>query len=319
MSRSNRISGILLIAFCLLAGLMPALAVTDDPPGNRSRKQPPIDMNSIKRAGETRQSFEEKYQRIMKVLRNDPGLIRSIKSAAARYAIDPVHMIGAIVGEHTYNVGVIDSAQGYYVKALAYLGVKGLAFGYKDQPIAVFIARPEFKDCKDAKDQYDIWSCREDVYNQIFRGKTIDGVIYPDDRFSKLFFQPLFAGQTFGLGQINPLTALMVSDIVHRESGLPELTAEQAPQVYEAIMDPDSSLDYMAAIIRLSIDTYRDIGGVDISGNPGITATLYNLGDVRDRARALAAERRQMKNALPVENYYGWLVNDRLEELKSLL
>lgn len=37
---------------------------------------------------------------------------------------------------------------------------------------------------------------------------------FPRDRFSKVFFQPLYAGQTFGLGQINPLTALTVVDIV---------------------------------------------------------------------------------------------------------
>ena len=31
-------------------------------------------------------------------------------------------MIGAIIGEHTYNVDAMDTLQGYYVKALAYLG-----------------------------------------------------------------------------------------------------------------------------------------------------------------------------------------------------
>ena len=40
-------------------------------------------------------------------------------------------MVGAIVGEHTYNVDVIDSLQAYYVKALAYLGEANLRFGYK--------------------------------------------------------------------------------------------------------------------------------------------------------------------------------------------
>jgi hypothetical protein len=309
-----------LVAFSLLlSGLLPAFAAVDVPPGNRFKQQPAIDMSSIKRTGETKQSFEEKYQRILRVLRRDPGLIRQIKASARRYGIDPIHMIGAIVGEHTYNVGVVDNAQAYYVKALAYLGTKDLVFGYKGESVDAFVSRPQFEDCAKISDNYDLWTCREYVWNKSFRGKTVDGVTFPRDRFSRVFFQPLFAGQTFGLGQINPLTALMVTDRVHRTSGLPLLDPDQAPKVYEAIMDPDSSLDYMAAIIRMSIDVYRDTAGVDISDNPGITATLYNVGDVKARARALAAERRKKKSAWPEENYYGWLVNDRIEELRGLL
>ena len=69
---------------------------------------------------------------------------------------------------------------------------------------------------------------------------------------------------------------------------------------------------------------FRSVAGFDISGNPGITATLYNVGDVVDRAMTLRAENKKRRaqglGALyPSENYYGWLVNDRLEELKKLL
>ncbi|MBN9020021.1 MAG: DUF1402 family protein [Rhizobiales bacterium] len=308
------------IAALLVAALAtPAFAAVPVPEGNRSKTQPSIDMSSIKRAGMTKESFEQKYSQIYGLLKRDKGLIRSIKKSAARYGIDPIHMIGAIVGEHTYNVGAFDSAQGYYVKALSYLGTKDLTFGFGGKTIDQFLAQPEFDQCDKATNNYDLWTCREDVYDASFRGKTVDGISYPRDRFSKVFFQPLFAGQTFGLGQINPLTALTVTDIVHRTSGLPLLTADQAPQVYQAIMDPDMSLDYMAAIIKLSIDVYRDTAGVDISDNPGVTATLYNVGDVKVRARALAQSRKRNKNAWPEENYYGWLVNAREAELRALL
>ncbi len=220
-----------LVAFSLLlSGILPAFAAVDVPPGNRFKQQPAIDMSSIKRTGETKQSFEEKYQRILRVLRRDPGLIRQIKASARRYGIDPIHMIGAIVGEHTYNVGVVDNAQAYYVKALAYLGTKDLVFGYKGESVDAFVSRPQFEDCAKISDNYDLWTCREYVWNKSFRGKTVDGVAFPRDRFSKVFFQPLFAGQTFGLGQINPLTALMVTDRVHRTSGLPLLDPDQAPR-----------------------------------------------------------------------------------------
>lgn len=304
----------------IVTGAAPALALVAVPPGNRSAKQPQIDMSSIKRAGMTQESFEQKYSQIYSLLKRDKSLIRSIKKSASRYGIDPIYMIGAIVGEHTYNVGAIDNVQGYYVKALAYLGTSDLVFGFGGQTIDQFVSRPEFDVCAKFKNNnYDLWTCREDVFDTTFRGKKVDGVAYPRDRFSKVFFQPLFAGQTFGIGQINPLTALTVTDIVHRTSGLPVLDENQAPKVYQAIMDPGMSLDYMAAIIRLSIDVYRNTAGVDISDNPGITATLYNVGDVKARARQLAAQRKRNKNAMPEENYYGWLVNAREAELRALL
>lgn len=64
---------------------------------------------------------------------------------------------------------------------------------------------------------------------------------------------------------------------------------------------------------------YRD-QGFDISGNPGLTATLYNVGQPRRRARALRESAdKPGGRKLPEENYYGWLINDRLPELRGLL
>ena len=68
---------------------------------------------------------------------------------------------------------------------------------------------------------------------------------------------------------------------------------------------------------------HRDIAGFDISQNPGITATLYNVGNPEARAYALKAENDQRVSEgkqprLPEENYYGWLVNEKLPELQAL-
>jgi hypothetical protein len=224
-------------------------------------------------------------------------------------------MVGAIVGEHTYNVDAYDSLQSYYIKAAAYAG-NSFRFGYGDETIKTFVARPEFSKCDDVDDSYRLWTCREAVWEKSFRGRKVDGTSFPDNRFSAVFFQPFYAGQTFGLGQINPLTALMLSDMVAKISGYPKLNENKASDVYDAIMDPDKSLAYMAANIRRSIDDYKSIAHVDISRNPGITATLYNTGGSAERAAALAA---RGSGALPEENYYGWLVNDKITELKSLL
>lgn len=298
-------------------------AATVVPPGNRNAEQPKIHAGAVSRTRATKSSFEKKYQRIYALLKRDRTLRSKIAKAARAFSIDPVHIAGALVGEHTYNVDAYDRLQNYYAKAMSYLG-QSMRFKYKGVSVDKLVAQPAFGRCSQMKRPYDIWTCREAVWNRSYRGKTVGGQRWPNDRFSRVFFQPLFAGQTFGLGQIEPLTALKVNNMVRAKlRGHPRLSTKKAPEVYHAIMDPDSTLYYMAAVIRHSIDSYREIAGYDISGNPGVTATLYNLGNVTIRARALKQkndERRAQgkKPVLPHENYYGWLVNVKLGDLRAL-
>ena len=309
----------LIAAVCLYmaaAGLAQARVVTM-PAGNTSASQPPIPAGAISRTTGSGQTFEAKYTKIRDLIAGDRNLKAKIKASAERFGIDPIHIVGSLVGEHTYNVDALDYLQTYLVKAASYLR-SGISFRYDGEPVSYFVRRPEFSDCDAKTDSYRLWSCRETIWKTVFAGKTVGGKSWPNDRFGRVFFQPLYAGQTFGLGQLNPLAALSVNDLVVEIAGRKKLDADRAPEVYEAIMDPDSSLDYMAAIIRLSIDSYREIAGVDISTNPGITATLYNVGDVIERAEALARKRAGNPSALPEENYYGWLVNEKLPELEKL-
>ncbi len=305
-----------------LTAFSQAHAVTKVPAGNRNAKQPAIPYGSIKRTRSGHGTFDKKYVKIRTMLGRNKKLINKIKKAARTYGIDPIHIIGALVGEHTYNVDALDRYQTYYVKALAYLN-QDLSFQYKGEQVTDFVKRPEFSRCFSINSSYDKWSCRETIWNTKFRGKRVGGRPYPNDRFGRVFFQPLYAGQTFGLGQLNPLTALKVTDVVNRKSRLKRLRASNAPQIYKTIMDPDSSLLYMAAVLKNSIDIYKRYTGFDISSNPGITATLYNLGNVKSRARKLAAinkkrSARGQKPALPEENYYGWLINKKESELRQL-
>ena len=314
---ATAILGLLAAAF-----IQSAQAATTVPPGNRSLEQPPVPGASARRTQALSTTFQGKYRKIYALLKNDAALRGKIAKVAAAYGIEPIHMVGAIVGEHTYNVDAYDRLQTYYVKAVSYL-TNQLTFAYNGENVSDFVQRPEFAACGDIADSYGLWRCREQVWNKAFRGKTVGGVGFPDDRFGATFFQPLYAGQTFGLGQLNPLTALQMSDMVHKVSGLPKLDVNEPNQVYKTIMDPDLTLPYVAATIRNSIDAYKKIVGFDISTNPGITATLYNVGNPESRATALKAENDRRKAEgkapqLPEENYYGWLVNDRLEELQAL-
>lgn len=318
----------LLLSLIMLFGLSligagNASAVTLVPEGNRHAEQPQVPGASARRTKAGKTTFDAKYDKVRELLATDGQLISKIKTTARAYGIDPIHMVGAIVGEHTYNVDAYDRLQNYYIKAASYAG-NSFRFAYDGEDIDTFIGRPEFAECKGKSGSYAIWTCRERVWEKDFRGKTVGGVDFPNNRFSATFFQPFYAGQTFGLGQINPLTALELSDLVRKVSGYPELDETDANAVYEAIMDPDKSLAYMAAAIRMSIDDYKRIAGMDISKNPGITATLYNVGNPSQRAFALARKNKEriasgQPPILPEENYYGWLINDKLVELKSLL
>ena len=272
---------LLLLPVLLLLTAQPGAAraeVIVVPPGNRSATQPPISTSSVIRTAETNGTFKAKFRTIYNQLASDRQLIQKIEKAAAVYGIDPIHMIGAIVGEHTYNVDAMDTLQGYYVKALAYLGAK-MTFAHDGEDVRDFVKRPQFAACANATDDYDLWTCREDVWKAKFQGKTVDGKAFPNDRFQRVFFQPYFAGQTFGLGQLSPLAALTVSDIVAARSGLPPLDLNHPNEIYHAVMDPDMSLDYMAAIIAH-----------DIAGLPADRRLRY-LAEPRHHRHALQPRR----------------------------
>lgn len=305
---------------CVMAGSAHALVVA--PEGNQNITQPDIPKASARRTAALKSSFEAKYQKVLTLLKTDEKLRAKIKSVSAQYGISPLHMAGAIVGEHTYNVDAYDRLQTYYVKALNYVA-SDIVFENDGERVVDFVARSQFGKCAGISSSESLWTCRERVWNAQFRGKNVEGTDYPNNRFSAVFFQPFYSGQTFGIGQMSPLTALQMSDRVVAVSGLPKLDVNDAREVYRTIMDPDLTLPYMAATIVDSINTYKKIAGIDISKNPGLTATLYNLGDPSARAATLASDNLQLVKSgkpekMPSENYYGWLVNDKISDLKAL-
>jgi Protein of unknown function (DUF1402) len=193
------------LLFCLTASS--ALALTVAPEGNQNLEQPDVPAASTKRTAALKSSFEAKYQKVLALLKTDAKLRSKIKAVSAQYGISPLHMVGAIVGEHTYNVDAYDRLQTYYVKALNYVA-SDIVFENNGEKVVDFVARPQFEKCKDISNSEALWTCRERVWNTQFRGKTVDGTDYPNNRFSAVFFQPFYSGQTFGIGQMSPLTAL---------------------------------------------------------------------------------------------------------------
>ncbi|KZL21584.1 hypothetical protein PsAD2_00883 [Pseudovibrio axinellae] len=288
------------------------------PAGNRLKIQPDIPSASLTRTQAFNRTYDKKFRRILSVLKRENRLIRKIKKVANLYAIDPVHILGAIVGEHTYNYDSMDSAQGYYMKALQYAKIP-ISFQYDGEKVWSFVTRPQFNKCRREETSNSRWRCYELVWNTAFMGRTVGGVRYPRQPFHRAFFRPMFAGQSFGLGQITPLTALKMNDMVTSISGLPKLNSKDASGLYKTVMDPNKSIHYTAAVLRDAINAYKKVANVDISKNPGITSTLYNLGNPWERAISYRNKRRIRPSHLPRENYYGWLINARIEELRAVL
>ncbi|KZK89613.1 hypothetical protein PsAD5_04899 [Pseudovibrio sp. Ad5] len=288
------------------------------PAGNRLQSQPTIPSASATRTKAFNRTYEKKFQRILKVLKREGRLIKNIKKVASLYNIDPVHILGAIVGEHTYNYDSLDSAQGYYMKALQYARIP-ISFQHDGEKVWSFVKRPQFNTCRRQETSNSRWRCYELIWNTRFMGKTISAVRYPREPFHRAFFRPMFAGQSFGLGQITPLTALKMNDMVSSISGLPKLSSKDASGLYKTVMDPNKSIHYTAAVLRDAINAYKKVANVDISENPGITSTLYNLGNPWERAISYRNKRRITPAHLPRENYYGWLINERIDELQAIL
>ena len=129
-----------------------ALAIDVVPPGNRNAEQPSIPGASTRRTKAGKTSFDAKYEKVRDLIANDGQLTGKIKSIAGKYGIAPIHMVGAIVGEHTYNVDAYDRLQSYYVKAASYTG--NFRFAYDGESIGDFVARPEFAQCASKKGSY---------------------------------------------------------------------------------------------------------------------------------------------------------------------
>ena len=116
----------------------------------------------------------------------------------------------------------------------------------------------------------------------------------------------------------------MVTDRVNRVSGFPLISIDSPKGIYDAILNPASSVHFVAANIVLSIEIYRTVAGFDISQNVGVVATLYNLGQERKFAGERYKENLKALSAgqpaeIPVESYYGFIINEKEQELRRFL
>ena len=267
------------------------------PPGNRSAKQPPISAARSSAPPRRDGTFDDKYQAGLRAPRQRPGLIAKIKQVAAPTA-STRSTSSAPSSASTPTTSTSSTGCRPTTSRRCHIAQhRRCTSPTTARPLEHFCAAAAIRPVRRQDDNYELWDCRETVWNTKFQGQDGRRQALPDDRFDRVFFQPFFAGQTFGLGQLSPVAALMVTDVVHGQAGLPLLDIDDAPAGLQAVMDPDMSLNYMAAIIRdrdrRSIAT---IAGFDISRQPRHHRDALQY---RRRGRAPGSSPRRTASAAP--------------------
>lgn len=287
------------------------------PPGNRNASLPPLPRTVAERNNGSLAFVSQKFQNALVALKSDRVDVL-INQIAPLYGVDPLLVLGAIIGEHSFNTQIVMNGQNAYMSMVA--GWVS-AFSSNSVNLAELVRRMEFSRCQNARTDYERWICNSEVWNQTFRGRRN----FPDKSLRIAFFNPVRAGHTFGIGQLDPLRALMVADRVAAVTRSQPINIENPASVYRAILDPRQGMHYISANVALIVEAYRQRAHIDISSNVGIVATLYNLGG--EHARALELRNRNIQRLRsgettlfpPVENYYGWFVNSKEAELRRWL
>lgn len=269
-------------------------------------------------------AIEVKYKKALMKIARTPGVIQEIHRAAALYQIDPLLILGTMIGEHSFNVGLADMGQDLIA---AWTGKWAKRFLMNSSELEKLVDLPGTKQACDRflpVSHADYWDCVGYVWTRDYRGK--ENTVFDDTStgFRIKFFNPVGAGLTYGLGQLDPPRALMVADIVAKTSGLPMISIKDPEGLYGALLNPLSAVHYVAANITLSVKAYMEIASFDIRQNVGVVATLYNLGREKTYARTryndnVKALAKGQAIEVPRESYYGFFVNEKAIDLKKLL
>lgn len=269
-------------------------------------------------------AIEKKYKTALMKLTRKPEVINEMVKAGRLYGIDPLLILGTVIGEHSFNVGYADLGQDTIA---GWAGRWSSRFLMSSEDLLVLMrSEPAQRQCQKlmATSHAEYWDCIAYVWNKDVKGNPDYGMENDNLGFRTKFFNPVGVGMTYGLGQLDPIRALMVNDIVNKASGLPLLSVEEPEKIYAAIINPISGVHYVAANITLYLQAYLKIANFDIQNNVGVVATLYNFGKEKyyanKRYKANVAHLKAGRRIEPAyESYYGFFVNEKVTELQKIL
>lgn len=251
---------------------------------------------------------ENKLPAIMEKLKNE-GLLQDIVEISKIFDIDPLHILGPIIGENVFN-GAIDRSLQDSLLGL----VTENDYRVMSERMELVYQNEEAKKCLSLEVRnYWKWRC------VLIKSRALNSGSNRD--FIGWFYQRSKAGNgTFGIGQVQPFLLWAYNDQVSealKKINLPHEIYElkDIKRSYEISQNETLMIAYIAAIARQSIDVYKVIGGIDISSNPGLTTTLYNLGDVHRRAFYFKESGKES----PSVNYMGWFINKFESQIRAYL
>lgn len=262
------------------------------------------------------QKLDAKFNKVVNTLQKD-HVFDKIAQIAPKYGVSPEAVAACIIGEHVFNVTLVDKFQSYFIDIYS----KWLDKDNEVQHIYLaYLKEPEVASILNSdKTDYEKWDTIFNLYNQKYRGTKN----YPNKNFIFTFFNPYGAGLTYGLGQLSPVRVLLTNDIAVRMGGLKKIQPTDTKSLYFATLDVDTNINYVAATVVASITNYKKYANFDISNNIGVIATLYNLGNEKSRAEQLENTNQTLLKAnkpivLPKENFYGWYMNKKENDIKKL-
>lgn len=239
----------------------------------------------------------EKIPEIMKAL-DKAGLVKEAVRLAQVFEIDPLDILGPIIGENTFNGFIDRTIQDSYHKMFQQSDIDSMS-----DKMSVIINHPKAQECLTSKiSNYWKWRCV--IYYSDSSGNNSNGDLI------KNFYNISHRGVgTFGLGQMQPFLLWSLNDIVAAKTKYEKFDINNLDKPMHIIFNNNEMLAYIAANAKMSIYIYKLIAQVDISGNAGLVTTLYNLGDEYQRAYNLKMLRAADGAALPQVNYMGWYIN----------
>lgn len=250
---------------------------------------------------------KNKIPKILDTL-NEQGLIAEAIRLGKAFNIHPMHILGPIIGENSFNGAIDQTIQDSFTKLFNESDFKTMSTRMK------MISEDKTTiGCMDLKtSNYWKWRCILHNSGYLANGSNRDFIFW--------FYQISNKGQgTFGLGQIQPFLLWSVNDlVVERTKTLGynykkfHLTDLKTP--FQIIYNNKEMLAYIAAMAYVSIHVYKSVASVDISQNPGLTTTLYNLGDEYQRAYMAST-----RGGTPQVNFMGWYINHFEDSMNNYL
>ncbi|MBI2605106.1 MAG: DUF1402 family protein [Deltaproteobacteria bacterium] len=113
---------------------------------------------------------------------------------------------------------------------------------------------------------------------------------------------------SFGWGQLYMEAAREAENFAAK---LEKRAPKTDDQLSEDLLKPDLAIYYVAALMRTIQDEYQK-QGIDISKNPELLATVYNLGKPQERSAKTKASGKS-----PRVNYFGFFVKHYMDDIET--